>query len=501
MDRRLPVRRLLNDARSYTAELVGAIRRGWNGFFFAPADPTALGLIRVATGLLAFWSLLVLGLDLHDYFGSDGWAEPSAVRAAQRSLTWSFWFLVPDGGLRLAWLVCLAILALYTVGLFSRATAVLAWVIVVSTVRRVPVALYGFDQVISPLTLYLAAMGAGGQAVSLDRFLRRWRQARVAAAAPGLASATPGGVGRRASPAESAAPRPTVSANVSLRLIQLHLVVIYGMAGLGKLQGPSWWNGMALWGTMTAGEFVAFDFTPMARWPLLINLLTHASLALELLYPILIWIRITRPLILLGAAALHLGIAVMSPGLAEFTLAMLAANLAFVPGAWLRRLVADPERPPLRVLFDGACPRCRSTVALVMAADPGGAVESIDLTAVDVRTVHPALTPEACLRAMQVVDGGGRVAAGFAAVRSIGGRLPLFWPFAAVASLPGVASLGRVVYNRIADTRPRDVSCTDQTCGIHSATPRPVPRLLRGHVPNPHNTNACPADSQEVPRP
>jgi predicted DCC family thiol-disulfide oxidoreductase YuxK len=292
-----------------------------------------------------------------------------------------------------------------------------------------------------------------------------------------------------------------VSANLALRLIQLHLLVIYGMAGLGKLQGPSWWNGMALWGTMTAGEFVAFDFTPMARWPLLINFLTHLSLALELLYPILIWIRISRPLMLLGAAGLHVGIAVMSPGLTEFSLAMLAANLAFVPGGWLRRLVADPDRPPLKVLFDGACPRCRSTTALVTAADPGGAIEPIDLTAVDVRTVHPALTPEACLRAMHTVSGTGRVSAGFEAVRSIAGRLPLFWPVAAIAHLPGVASLGRVGYNRIAAGRPRDVPCTDQTCGIHPGTSRSVPRPLRGHVPNPHNPSASPADSQEVPHP
>ena len=56
-----------------------------------------------------------------------------------------------------------------------------------------------------------------------------------------------------------------MSANLALRLIQLHLVVIYGMAGLGKLQGPSWWNGMALWGTMTAGEFVVLDFTADGR--------------------------------------------------------------------------------------------------------------------------------------------------------------------------------------------------------------------------------------------
>jgi predicted DCC family thiol-disulfide oxidoreductase YuxK len=500
MDRRFPVRRLLSDAANYVAELAGAIRRGWDRFFFTPADPTALGLIRVAAGLLAFWSLLVLGLDLPDYFGSDGWAEPSAVRAAQRSLAWSFWFLVPDGGLRAAWIVCLAVLALYTAGLFSRTTAVLAWIIVVSTVRRVPVALFGFDQVISPLTLYLAATGAAGQSVSLDRFLRRWRQAR-AAAAMAAGPATSGKAGRRVSPGDPAVPAPTVSANLALRLIQLHLVVIYLSAGLGKLQGPSWWNGMALWGTMTAGEFVALDFTEMARHPLLINFLTHASLALELLYPILVWIRVTRPLMLLGVAALHVGIALMSPGLAEFTLAMLAANLAFVSGAWVRRLVADPDRPPLRVLFDGACPRCRSTLAMVTSADPGGVIEPVDFTAVDVRTIHPSLSPEACLRAMHAVDGRGRVAAGFAAVRSIAGRLPLCWPFAAAASVPGVASLGRVVYNRVAATRPRDVPCTDQVCGIHSGRSRPVPRPFRGHVPNPHGANSSPADTQEVPHP
>jgi predicted DCC family thiol-disulfide oxidoreductase YuxK len=491
----------LNELRRYAAELAAGIRRGWDAFFFTPADPTALGLIRVATGLLAFWSVLVLGLDLHDYFGSDGWAEPSAVRAAQRSLAWSFWFLVPDSGLRLAWLMCLAVLALFTVGLLSRWTAVLAWVIVVSTVRRVPVALYGFDQVLSPLTLYLAATGASGQAVSLDRFFRRWRQARAAAKVPADVSSKSGGTGRRVAPEEPAVPIPTVSANLALRLLQLHLVVIYGLAGLGKLQGPSWWNGMALWGTMSAGEFVVFDFTPMARWPLLINFLTHASLALELLYPILIWIRITRPLMLVCAAAMHVGIAAMSPGLTEFSLAMLTANLAFAAGSWLRRFVVDPDSPPLRVLFDGACPRCRATAALVAAADPGGAVEPIDLTAIDVRVVHPALTSEDCLRAMHVVSGSGQVGAGFDAVRWIAGRLPLFWPIAAIAYLPGVASLGRVMYNHVAAVRPRDVPCTDQTCGIHSGTARSVPRLLRGHVQSPHNPSAFPADSQEVPRP
>ncbi|MHB1560897.1 MAG: DCC1-like thiol-disulfide oxidoreductase family protein [Isosphaeraceae bacterium] len=494
------MRRLLNEARRYLADLIGASRWGWNNFFFAPSDPTTLGLIRVGTGLLAFWSLFVLGLDLHDYFGADGWAEPSAIHEDHRPFLWSLWYAVPEGGLRLAWAGCLAVLALWTIGLFSRTTAVLSWVIVVSTIHRVPVALYGFDQILSPLCLYLAVTGASGQAVSLDRFLRRWRQSRAAAAAS--AGARPSNAPpRRVSPDDPAVPAPSVSANLALRLIQLQLLVIYGIAGLGKLQGPSWWNGMALWGTMTAGEFVVLDFTSLSGYPWLINAMTHVSLALELLYPVLVWVRITRPLMLVGIVGLHIGIAAMSPGLTEFSLAMMTANMAFVSGRWLRGLAADPDRASLRVLYDGACPRCRASMALVTAADPAAVVEPVDLTAVDVRTVHPSLTPEACLHAMHAVSGSGGVWSGFDAVRAIAGRLPMAWPLAAAAFLPGVAPLARIVYNHVAAGRPRDVPCTDRTCGLHSGAARTAPRLLRGRATDPNNSISTPADSRETPHP
>ena len=68
------------------------------------------------------------------------------------------------------------------------------------------------------------------------------------------------------------------------------------MAGLAKLQGQAWWTGTAIWGTVAAGEFRLFDLTWLAAYPLLLNLATHVSLALELGYPILIWVRVLRPL-------------------------------------------------------------------------------------------------------------------------------------------------------------------------------------------------------------
>ena len=490
------MRRLLNEARGYLGDLRRATLRGWNTFFFTSADPTSLGLLRIAVGLLAFWSLMVFGLDLQDYFGSTGWADPVAIRAIERPLAWSFWFLVPDEWLRPVWCLCLAVLALFTAGLFSRVSAVLCWVIVVSTVRRVPIALYGFDQVLSTLTFYLAMTGASGQAVSLDRFLRRWRQAR---AAPTRVITRPGAPGRRVRPDEAGRPIATISANLALRLIQLHLVVIYGMAGLAKLQGPTWWDGTAIWKTMATGEFVVLNFTGLAAWPLLVNLITHASLALELLYPVLVWVKLVRPLLLAGVVAMHVGIAVASPGLTEFALVMIAGNLAFVSGTWLRGLTTGPSQPALSVLYDGACPRCRASMALITAADPDHVVEPVDLTAVELSKVHASLVRDDCMRSMHAVSDTGRITAGFDAVRAVASRLPLFWPLALIGYLPGVAWAGRRVYNWVAANRSRDVACTDQVCGIHSQSPRTVPRdggRARAH----HNSIATTTDTEEVPR-
>ena len=460
------MRRIVIGPFRYLAGLGRATARGWSDFFFKGADPTPLGLIRFAVGVLATWSLFVYGLDLQEFFGTRSWADLASVRAVQgfeKPLAWSFWFHVPDALLRPVWLLCLGVLVLFTVGAFSRVTAVFAWVIYVSTVRRVPVSLFGFDQVMSTLLLYLAATGASGQAVSLDRFASRWRQGRAIAGrrrgAEGVRWDLPSGV-----------PSPSISANIALRLIQLHLCLIYGMAGLAKLQGQGWWNGLAIWGTLASGEFRLLNFTWMAAFPWLLNALTHLSLALEIGYPALIWVRPLRPLLLACIVVLHLGIGLTAPGLSEFGLAMIAGNLAFVSGPWLRSLVTGVERsrPAGRVLFDGACPRCRASLALITAADPDHLIEPLDLTAVDLGKVHPSLTREACMKAMHLVKADGDVVAGYDAVVVLGRWLPLFWPAGLIGGLPGIRMLGHRVYKMVAESRPRDVICNDDVCLIHA---------------------------------
>jgi predicted DCC family thiol-disulfide oxidoreductase YuxK len=179
---------------------------------------------------------------------------------------------------------------------------------------------------------------------------------------------------------------------------------------------------------------------------------------------------------------------------------MLAANLAFIPGGWLRGLVTGPDQPALRVIFDGACPRCRASMALFSAADPDRVLEPVDLTAVGVQTIDARLTEADCLRSMHAISNAGRITAGFDAMRSVAAWLPAFWPIAGLAYLPGLAWLGRRVYNGLAATRPRDVPCSDQACGIHSGTARIVPRR-RGPTPDPTNAIATVADSEEATHP
>jgi predicted DCC family thiol-disulfide oxidoreductase YuxK len=414
----------------------------------------------------------VLGLDLHAFLGSTGWADPEAVRFfLERSNppstgVWSLWMGLPDGLLLPAYVGVLLVLTFFTVGLGSPVVAVLTWAIVASTTRRSPVIVFGFDQIASTLALYLAATGASGKAVSLDRYLSRWRKARAELARRRLARQPLEGA------VEDGRPTPSVAANLSLRLIQLHLCLMYGMAGLAKLQSPNWWDGSAFALLLGYAEFRPVDFTWLAAFPFLLMALTHLSIFLEVGYPALVWVRPLRPLLIALTIGLHLGIMLMM-GLYEFAAGMIIANISFFSAAWLRGLVAGPA--PLRVLFDGACPRCRASVALLGAGDPARNLEWLDLTRTAPATVHPSLRPEDCMRSMHAVTPGDEVLVGFDAVTAVARRAPLYLPFGMIGAIPGLSAIGRRIYDRVAATRPRDEPCTDESCSLPTRPPRSTP--------------------------
>jgi hypothetical protein len=168
------------------------------------------------------------------------------------------------------------------------------------------------------LAMYLA-VGPSGDAFSLDRWLKR-----------------------RNADEPLSVPR-SWTANLAIRLIQIHMCIIYLFAGMAKLTGLAWWDGTALWMAFGNMEYQSMDMTWIANHPILINVMTHVTLFWEISYWALVWSRLTRPVVLLLAIPLHLGIAICL-GMITFGLIMLVGNMAFLPPDFVRGLVPGKFR-------------------------------------------------------------------------------------------------------------------------------------------------------------
>jgi uncharacterized membrane protein YphA (DoxX/SURF4 family) len=322
----------------YFAELGSAALSGWNRFWFTPADPATLGLIRIFAGSMLFYTHLVWSLDLEAFFGLHAWISPAAAKiAVPDGYNWShLWLINSSQLLWAAHLMGLAVFAMFTLGLFTRVTSILSCLIAIAYVHRVPGALFGLDQINCMLAMYLA-IGPSGDAFSLDRWLKSRRAAE------------------KLPPAA-----PSTSANLAMRLIQIHMCVIYFFAGISKLQGNTWWEGTALWYAFANLEYQSLDMTWMAGWPISIAIMTQTTVYWELSFCVLIWPRLLRPIVLLVAIPLHLGIGICM-GMMTFGLVMLIGCFSFVSPAIVRGILdRQPSTPPLAVGAGegrGAAPR------------------------------------------------------------------------------------------------------------------------------------------------
>jgi hypothetical protein len=309
--------RLVTD---YFRDSARAAGQGWTRFWFLPGDPATLCLIRICAGAMLFYTHLVWSIGLEDFFLSGGWISGDMAASAQPNpYTWSyFWWINTPGQLWTVHIAALVAFAMLTIGLFSRVAAVASFLAAVSYVNRVPGAQFGLDQINLMLALYLM-VGPCGACYSVDRWLARRRQA---APPPVL---------------------PSVSANLAIRLIQVHMCVIYFFAGLSKLQGETWWRGDALWGAVANLEYQSWDLTWLATWPLLVAVFTHVSAFWELSFCTLVWVPKLRPIVIAMAVPLHMGIA-LGMGMMTFGLVMLIGCLSFVSPRLVRMLL-DGTKP------------------------------------------------------------------------------------------------------------------------------------------------------------
>jgi len=300
----------------------------WSGFWFTPSDPLPLAVIRIATGLILTWSCAVWLLDADAFFGDRGWLRPDQVwRVNDQPWQWSGYFVASSPTMiRVVAGISLVAAILLTIGLATPLAAVVSFLGLVTAANRAPLNVFGLDDTLGMLLVPLV-IGPSGARLSVDRLL--------------------------AGPGRGRGGEPSIRATIALRLLQVHLCVVYLFSGAGKLFGASWWEGTALWGAIANDRYRTLDLRGLAGHPLVVNALTLVTLWWEVSYAALVWPRLTRRLCLALAVLVHLGIG-LAMGMMEFGLAMIAANLAFVPASTLSSLLRpftsrstdSPDNPP-----------------------------------------------------------------------------------------------------------------------------------------------------------
>ena len=271
-------------------------------------------------GLAAFYLVVSYTADLVVWFGPEGLLPVEVVRqltgvsragpfeAQPAAVRWSFLFLADSKGL--LWCahgVSLLVTLAFALGLFSRVTAVLSLAVVLSYVHRAPMITGPFESVLTMLLFYLCWAPCGAR-WSVDRWLAE----------------------RKSPDAQSREVTLSIGANISQRLMQVHLSALYLLMGMSMLAGEVWWAGEAVWWLVARGESRLIDLTFLDRHLLVINLWTHAVVLFPLAFGVFIWNSLARPLLLVLSLLLWVPLALVT-GLVSYCGLMLIAGLCFLP--------------------------------------------------------------------------------------------------------------------------------------------------------------------------
>jgi hypothetical protein len=271
-------------------------------FFTQQLSAETLGLFRIAVGGFAMVQLLVLLPDWMWLYGPKGilpWEVSDALSTSEMpSMTWVLRALTPLN-IKPAQVVYLVTtvyfisLAGLIAGYKTRLMGTLAWLAHLMLNTTGHFTAYGVETFTHISLFYCMALPVGA-ALSIDN---KRKPSTI----------------------------PTYLLTLSIRVIQLHLCIMYMASGLEKAMGAQWWNGEAVWIALQQDQFHQVDTGWMAGVPLLPKILCLGTLLVETCYPVgMLWNK-TRKFWLVGILSMHLFIALFL-GLHLFGALMLLLN-------------------------------------------------------------------------------------------------------------------------------------------------------------------------------
>ncbi len=296
--------------QSTTHSSLRRINKGFHEFWTKPASTKPLAVLRilVATVLLfqayswlgsvqaLFGRNAIISWDALQSLGAFPLATQGPFHLSYVSELLGPWGMSADDCVMGTYALYVAALVGLLLGYQSRCSAILAFVMHLFLTDSAPATTYGVDQFARIALFYCCWMDVGAR-LSIDQLLSR-RQSDS-----------------------------SVSARIGLRVLQIHLAVMYLATGIHKAAGGQWWNGEAIWRAVTLPQMAQFDMTWLSDVPLVPMFIGWATLAIEIGYCLLVWHRRARIATATAAVCMHLGIAIML-GLTSFAFLMIALNIA-----------------------------------------------------------------------------------------------------------------------------------------------------------------------------
>lgn len=306
---------MMHRVTEYFSRLSQGIGDQWTRFWFTPSNPATVSAVRLLTGVLLVYMHATLCFDLEAFFGASGLLPVEEISIIEANTFSYLNYVVSPAELWTAHLLGLAVLVAFAAGLFTRITSLLSLVVFLSTVQRAPMITGRTEIILSMLLLYLCVAPCGRR-FSLDA----WLAARK---------------GQRRDETSL-----FTTATIATRLIQIHLCLLMLMMAFSQLSGEAWWSGDGIWFLITRPDSRLVDLTGLESSPLVIDFLGHLLVGFELLFPLLVWSRLFRPL-MLGLGLVVWSLLALITGDLTFTASLLIASLAFVAPETVSEVVSS----------------------------------------------------------------------------------------------------------------------------------------------------------------
>lgn len=420
---------------------VSLVRRIWWSLWFQEVDARPLAAIRFFAGIIAVWSVATRFVVAESAYSDAGWMSEEIARQFLDA-RWSIYYVVGSPmGVTSLMALTLMVAILLTVGLWTRVSAVLCFVLVTSMQVRNPVLAFGGDAALRMLLFYVA-LGRAGEVWSLDAVIRARREydRRLARG------------NRLRRPVTERRPIPVWP----LRLMQFQLALIYFASAMAKAFGVTWVQGSTLWYALLSPAHSRFnpEGQPLpAFMATLTRIGTWVTLVWEFAFPVLLVLHRYARWIALGLGVLfHVGIFLLIK-VQWFSAAMLTYYLAFAGGPQLRALELGLVRR-LRGRLLAEAPRIvfdedevsRYRCSWLLAADQ---FRVLELTPLAERSRWSAHTKEPLGPGFHVVDRKGRRLRGIRAYWAVAAVCPALAVGMPLVLFPGLGHAIVAVYRRI----------------------------------------------------